>query len=201
SARTMYYQGLMAQLEGQLEAALEHLAAAARKQYPNYRPLSWKVIAASRAFDIATGKYPGSVTSSYSQLLGHPEVVGALKSALLAWNGHHAGEPDGLDSEQRTAVATAWQKLSIAGMQGLIDLRAVQEDNEAALRLNPNLLSARSSELFCLNYDDTLSAEEIYRQHCAAGDWMARAYPPRKRRFLNSRKANRALKVAYLSSD
>jgi predicted O-linked N-acetylglucosamine transferase (SPINDLY family) len=201
NARTLYYQGLLAQLDGQIGAALEYLAAAARKQFPAYRPLSWNVMAASRAFDIATGKYPGSGTSSYSQLLGHPEVIEALKRALQTWNGRHARELETLDTEQRTVVASAWQKLSIAGMQGLIDLQEVHAYNEAALRLNPNLLSARSSELFCLNYDDTLSAEEIYRQHCAWGDWMASTYPPRTRRFLNSRKASRPLKVAYLSSD
>lgn len=201
SARTLYYEGLLAQLDGNLGLALERLAASAGKQFPGYHPASRKVMAASKAFDIATGKYPGSTISSHSRLLGEPEVVQALESSLRGWSEETRAQQGTLNAEEKTLVASAWQKLSIAGMQGLIDLRRVLEFNERALQLNPNLLSARSSELFCMNYDHTLSAGEIYQRHCRAGDWLANAYPERKRRFLNSRVVKRALKVAYLSSD
>ena len=199
--RTLFYQALLAQIDGQLELALELLTESARRQFADYNPASWKVLAASRAFDTASGKYPGSGESSNARLLGEPAVVAALKSSLHHWDAVCARVAHSLETAERSSIANAWQKLTIAGMQGLIDLEACQAFNEKALALNPDLLSARSSEMFCLNYDGSLSVEQVFQRHLAIGDWMARKFPERKRRFLNARVADRPLKVAYLSSD
>lgn len=199
--RTLYYQALLAQLDQQLDSALKWLNESFRQQYPVYHAASWKVLAASRAFDTATGKYPGSGEASDARLLGEPDVVEALKHSLHQWDAECAELAHTFDAAERSAIANAWQKLTTAGMQGLIDLQACQLTIERALALNPDLLSARSSEMFCLNYDGSLSPEHIFQRHLAIGDWMARKFPERKRRFLNSRVADRPLKVAYLSSD
>ncbi len=201
NARTFYYHGLLAQMDGQPEVALDSLAQSARLQFPDYFPASWKVLAASKAFDIATGKYPGSGESSYARLLGEGPVVAALKSSLDSWDAAHASDAQTFSATERSVIATAWQKLSIAGMQGLIDLDACHAYNDKALALNPDLLSARSSELFCLNYDASLNADEIFQRHLAVGDWLAQKFPERKQRFFNSLVADRPLKIAYLSSD
>lgn len=199
--RTLYYQGLLAQLGGHLERALEYFTASASRQFADYRPASWKVLAAAKAFDTVIGKYPGSGESSNARLLGEPAVVAALKSSLDLWDADYAEVASTLSAAERTTIANAWQKLNIAGMQGLIDLETCHGFNDKALTLNPDLLSARTSELFCLNYDANLSAEQICQRHLAVGNWMAQQYPERKRKFLNSRVLDRPLKVAYLSSD
>lgn len=201
NARTFYYQGLLAQLEGHLERALEKFTESARQQFPDFRSTSWQVFAASKAFDTASGKYPGSGDSSYARLLGEPAVLAALRENLERWDAENASSLQTLSAAERAVIAAGWQKLSIAGMQGLIDLEACHASNEKALALNPDLLSARTSELFCLNYDASQSAEQIFRRHLEVGDWLAQHYPERKRRFFNSRVVDRPLKVAYLSSD
>ncbi|HET6565519.1 MAG TPA: hypothetical protein VFG52_08915, partial [Xanthomonadales bacterium] len=201
NARTLYYHGLLLQLDGQLEPALQQLTESARLQFPDYLPASWAVMGASKAFDNACGKFPGSDASNYSRLLGEAAVVNALKNRLERWEAalHQPVRSPG--KEERTTIANAWLKLTIAGMQGLINLDACHRYNDKALALNPDLISVRSSELFCLNYDAHLSAEEIFQRHRAMGNWLVEKFPQRNRRFFNSRLVDRPLKVAYLSSD
>ena len=69
------------------------------------------------------------------------------------------------------------------------------------LALNPDDDKAISNGLMSLNYDANSLAEQIAEAHRSAGHWYATHYPQRKRRFLNQRKADRTLRVAYLSSD
>ncbi|MDZ4731218.1 MAG: SEC-C metal-binding domain-containing protein [Xanthomonadales bacterium] len=199
--RTLYYQGLLAQLDGKLDVALDSFTLAARQQYPDFTLAAWPVLAATKAVEIAKGKYPGSTEQSFSKLLGAPDVVAALQTSLEQWDESQANQPQAPTAEEQSVIANAWCTLASAGMQGIIDTQACQAFNRKALELNPQHDAARASDLFALNYDAELTAGQIYQRHIAAGDWWAKSFPQRKRKFFNRRQADRTLRVGYLSSD
>lgn len=199
--RTLYYQGLLAQLDGKLDVALDSFTLAARQQYPDFTLAAWPVLAATKAVETAKGKYPGSTEQSFSKLLGAPDVVAALQSSLEQWDKSQANQGQAPGAEEQSLIANAWNTLASAGMQGIIDTQACQAFNHKALALNPFHDAARASDLFTLNYDADLTAEQIYQRHVAAGDWWANNFPERKRKFFNRRQPDRTLRVGYLSSD
>ncbi len=199
--RTLYYQGLLAQLNGQLDVALEKFKVAARQQFPGFTPSAWGVLAASKAIEIAKGQYPGSTEQSFFKLLGAPSVIAALQSSLEKWEKSQSSQESTLSKDEQALIGNAWHTLASAEMQGLIDTRACQLFSSKALELNPGHQAARASDLFALNYDAELTAAEIYQRHVAAGDWWVANFPERKRKFINRRQTDRALRIGYLSSD
>ena len=195
--RTLYYQGLRAQIDGKIPAALEHYAAAATHQFPDFSPATVRVMAASKAIDTARGKHPGSHRMDWALLLGQPAVVEALKVSLQHWDDQqhlNAGK-------ERSLVANAWYQLAAAQRQGMVDAEKCQHYCTQALQLNPDHQAARSTYLFTLNYDITKSPEEIYALHVTAGDWWAERFAERKQPFPNSRQEDKLIRVAYLSTD
>jgi predicted O-linked N-acetylglucosamine transferase (SPINDLY family) len=59
----------------------------------------------------------------------------------------------------------------------------------------------RASELFALNYSDTVTPEALFDRHKAFGEAMEKAYSPIVARFGNSRDPERRLRVGYVSGD
>jgi predicted O-linked N-acetylglucosamine transferase (SPINDLY family) len=59
----------------------------------------------------------------------------------------------------------------------------------------------RASELFVLNYSDTVTPEALFDRHKAFGEAMEKVYSPIVARFGNSRDPERRLRVGYVSGD
>lgn len=195
--RTLYYQALCLQLEGELETALRFYTAAARQQFPSYSTATLNVMAASKAIDTAMGKYPGSQSTGWESLLGHPTEVAALEKSLGRWDIQQSASKD----SERMIAANAWFKLAAISRQGLVDAEKCQHYCKKVLQLNPDHQLARSTLLFTLNYDTVKSPVEIHALHVSAGDWWGSRFPERQRAFLNPRQADKVLRVGYLSTD
>jgi predicted O-linked N-acetylglucosamine transferase (SPINDLY family) len=196
-ARTLYYQGLRAQIDGGIPEAIAHYAAAAAQQFPDFSPATVRVMAASKAIDTAMGKHPGSLRKDWALLLGQPAIVDALEANLENCDDRQL--PNG--GKERSMVANAWYKLAAARRQGMVDAEKCQYYCTRALQLNPDHQAARSTYLFTLNYDLGKSPEQIHALHVAAGDWWAGRFPERKYTFPNARQEDKVLRVAYLSTD
>jgi len=110
-----------------------------------------------------------------------------------------------LDATERV-LELAPDHASSLGMLSLLlrDHRFVPEVLEvlrAAIRADPNNLTYQSQELLLLNFDDGISAEELFRRHVEFGTRLEQTVPARFDRFLGSDDAGRRLRIGYLSGD
>jgi len=70
-----------------------------------------------------------------------------------------------------------------------------------ALSLNPHYAEAYSNLLFCLNYRSDTTQEELYKESLQWGDAFQQAPPSEKTNFANSLRADRRLRIGYVSPD
>ncbi|MES2283125.1 MAG: tetratricopeptide repeat protein [Pseudomonadota bacterium] len=72
---------------------------------------------------------------------------------------------------------------------------------ETALRLQPEKFDLQSTQLFLLNLDEKLSAEEVFERHAAFGRRMEAAFPVRFETPRGTATRDRRLKIGYVSGD
>jgi protein O-GlcNAc transferase len=116
------------------------------------------------------------------------------------------GELDEAVAKYRQALvlkpdyAEAHCNLAIVLMdQSKIDL-AVAEYRRA-ISLKPDYADAHSNLLFCLNYADAISSEEVYREAVCWNERYAFRYRPPDASYYNERSPDRRLRIGYVSPD
>lgn len=72
---------------------------------------------------------------------------------------------------------------------------------ETAVGLQPEKFDLQSTQLFLLNFDEKLSAEEIFQRHAAFGARMEKAFPVRFETRQQTAIRQRRLKIGYVSGD
>jgi protein O-GlcNAc transferase len=116
------------------------------------------------------------------------------------------GELDGAVASYRRSIilkpdhAGAHCNLAIALMdQGKLD-EAVAAYRQA-LVLKPDYADSHSNLLFCLNYVDDISNEEIYKESVCWNERHALRYRPSNVAYNNERRSDRRLRIGYVSPD
>ncbi|MES2399669.1 MAG: tetratricopeptide repeat protein [Pseudomonadota bacterium] len=112
------------------------------------------------------------------------------------------------DAEKAARCALTIDPLDVQALQILASiLRSLGFNDEAsltlnaALRIQPEKFDLQSTELFLLNFDEKLPAEEIFQRHAAFGARMEAAFPVRFKTRRDTAILERRLRVGYVSGD
>ncbi len=199
--RVEYYLGVALQLAGQLDAALDAYRIAIQKNAREpLSELEMDIEAAIEAYETAAGFDPVSTAQNPQKLVNAEAEYFALQSALSAWQNNRP-EHSGLSEEQVTRYGNAHYNLGCSDMVRFNCLRRAAEHFKACLAINPGHVQARCNHLFLLNYDEKITAEEIFRAHVDATKELRRIVGPALEKFHNNPNPDKPLKIAYLSSD
>ncbi|MES2189057.1 MAG: tetratricopeptide repeat protein [Pseudomonadota bacterium] len=112
------------------------------------------------------------------------------------------------DAEKAARCALDIDPLDVQALQILASiLRSLGFNDEAsltlkaALRIQPEKFDLQSTELFLLNFDEKLLAEEIFQRHAAFGARMEAAFPVRFKTRRDTAILERRLRIGYVSGD
>lgn len=139
-----------------------------------------------------------------SALRLRPDNIGAwINQAMLL---RKLDKPE--DAEMAIGRALAINPLDIDALWALSDIKRLLGFNDEALvplqtaiRLQPERFDLQSAELFLLNFDEELSAEESFQRHAAFGVKMEAALPARFEVRRQTAVRNKKLRIGYVSSD
>jgi protein O-GlcNAc transferase len=203
SGNTYYYQGLLLQLSGNLEKALtayRKSVIARHKENPVSPPptdAATHALAVIKAYQTATGSYPGAQARVDPHLLDQPDLIQLMMEALTRWDEEIQSTDQVLRGSQVQTLATAWSNLGLASL----GTEQSAEYFGKALELNPEHVLARENALFVLNYSTRLSRREIFKRHLRSAEYFQSLSSDEKPAFKNDPAPKRKLKIAYLSSD
>jgi predicted O-linked N-acetylglucosamine transferase (SPINDLY family) len=150
------------------------------------------------------GRYDESIACFHIALARDPTFADGW--ANLAWVESLAGRAKEAEHAARQAIrhdpdhANGHNNLGLALMRQS-RLREAETTLRRALALKPDFPLAHSNILFCLNYRDDLTAEQIFAEY---RDWdmrHGRALPPPSPTFDLDRTPKRRLRVGYVSPD
>jgi protein O-GlcNAc transferase len=193
------YANLVA-AQGDLRQAetLVRRALAARADFPQAHLLLSNVLDSQ-------GDAAGAEQALRAALAVNPQYAGAHYN--LAMLMRRLQRPDDALAAARDAAAADPQNADAQALFGslLIEhglaLEALAPLRQA-IALAPGNLELRSRELFLLNLDESLSAEALFRQHCAVGALLEQAVPARYAgRWTAPRDPQRRLRIAFVSGD
>lgn len=139
-------------------------------------------IALSQRPDYLGALYNFSVISN--QLRCYEDAEDAIREFL-------ALDPDNLDATQVLALALWGQTRWAESLEQFQLLR----------KKVPWSLELESKELFLLNYDETISPEELFRRHCEYGRRLEEGNPVRFRNYNGAIDPARRLRLGYVSPD
>jgi protein O-GlcNAc transferase len=201
-AKTHYSQGVICQLNGDLQGAIRsYRDAIIADEAVALDEEALMVEAAIELQETAAGQYPDSPNRDRSQLLDCEREKDILVEALSAWQKSRVQQPGKLPQAQINRYSTAWYNLGCAAMLDYGRLDESINYFQRAVEINPDHALARFNELFVLNYSPDQSPADIAAKHFEVGRWVGRLGINPKKSFLNQPNEDRALRVAYLSSD
>jgi len=198
-----YFNGVLAQLQGDPLAARKYYASAIRQQrlfakLDMLDDAAMRVATAIQLCETAAGNYPGSGRKSEAGMFGSSEALQQLESALLHWEANPATQTT---PELRGIHANAWYNLGCAALAGFTaDDRRIQLFRKA-LELDPGHLLARFNLAFAHNYSFSATQEEIFSVHLQAGQWLEQQFKTQPSLAKAADSATRRLRLAYLSAD
>ncbi len=204
-----YFSGVLAQLQGDMDAARRHYAMAICEQRSKAKEYAldeaaMTVATAIQLCETAAGNYPGSSTTAEEGMFGATEELRLLEVALLQWQ--EQTNPAEAPAETKRIHANAWYNLGCAALAGFTaDDRRVGLF-EKAIELDPGHLLAQFNHAFAHNYSYSKSPEQIFQAHLRAANWLESTHPPEAppegtRHALNRNEQARRIRLAYVSSD
>lgn len=203
---TAYYQGIIAQQQGQLEAAETAFAHALRSQgnisaERANDPRSLAVAASMQMCEVAAGNFPGSASRQAEGMFDCQAEMNWLKNRLLEWDEWVQASAVQPDRDICLTHSDAWYNLGCAEQAAYTadDRRIDYFDH--AIRLNPEHELARLNRAFCLNYSTRLTPDDIFRAHLAVGEWLQSRQPAKARGNACTTAGGSRLKIGYLSAD
>ncbi len=202
---TAYYRGIIAQQQGQLEAAEAAFAHALRSQgnisaeLAN-EPHALAVAASMQMCEVAAGNFPGSAARQPEGMFDCQAEMSWLKQRLLEWDEWVQASATQPDRDICMTHSDAWYNLGCAEQAAYTaDDRRI-EYFDHAVRLNPEHELARLNRAFCMNYSTRFNPDDIYRGHLDVGEWLQGRHPLKG--VGNARTASGSrLKIGYLSAD
>lgn len=200
-AGALYYEALVEQRFGSLEAAIDSYLSAARQLQPDLPEPAIKVFALLRACTSAQGEFPGSRMRGMQLLAAQPKLLQMLRDALEYWEEAVRLERLTPSDKELAVVSRGWFELGTASMMNYDSGAFSVQCFDRTLHWNPQHERARDNALLAMNYAPGYTAQQIFERHRKAGQWRQQQFPERRGRFENSRATDRPLRVAYLSSD
>lgn len=100
----------------------------------------------------------------------------------------------------RPSYAAAYNNIGEC-YKALGDVHAAVECYREALFREPYFHACRSNLLMVLNYDPTISPEQLFKEHCLYGELLRLESPPPYTSWPNTRDAARPLRIGYVSPD
>ena len=203
SPNTLFYKGLLLQLNGQTEAAFKALQRYQLSRIPGSPGKTQRtehladVLAAMQMCDIARGIHPGTRDRNPLLLLDHPAEMQRLENSLERLEKTIQSGEQPATSQEKEVLGRGWFKLGNASMQADERIRSLQE----AIEWNENLEQARENLLFNYNYSSRYSPKEISKAHEEAGRRLSGRISIPHTTPANDPDPDRPLRVGYLSSD
>jgi protein O-GlcNAc transferase len=199
-SRTFYYKGLLLQLSGRLNEALDDYKTSIVRRRTNNQevltPVESSVMAAQMAYRVAGGHHPGTRRVKRRGVLRNSKVLVLFRSCVEAWDEEVCGGSR-ISEKQARELSIAWRLLGLNGMGTEWGLQCFRN----SLKWNEHHEEARSNLLFALNYSPEISSQDIFQEHLESGRWFHQHNPERNSVFKNVPEREKNLKVAYLSSD
>jgi predicted O-linked N-acetylglucosamine transferase (SPINDLY family) len=118
-------------------------------------------------------------------------VLGKLAEAVSSYRQALTLKPDFIDAHLN--LGNAFMD------QGKLD-KAVSSYRQA-LTLKPDYADAQSNLFFCLNYQSNITQEEIYNESLQWGDRLLESIQATDRKYANSLRTDRRLRIGYVSPD
>ncbi len=199
---THHFGGILAQLAGDIEAAMAAYGQAAAARTP--MPLTDAEREAEAAVDLlatAAGHYPGSPGARSSTLADQPVVLQRAAQALDRWQSGWSESRGPLSTDQVRRYGFARYNLGCEFMNGVSRVDEATRQFENAIEIAPDLEHARVNRALMLNYTPGLSPESISTHHRDLGRWYRRVVGPPHSYPEASPLDGRPLRVGYLSCD
>lgn len=198
-----YFSGVLAQLQGDSDAARQYYATAIRLQRRNSKlteldAAAMSVATAIQLGEIAAGHYPGSPGKSAAGMFGSEAALQLLENALLHWE----GVVDAQRTPELSSIhANAWYNLGCAALADFTaDDRRIGLFRKA-LELDPDHLLARFNLAFACNYSFDADPAQIFAAHRESGQWLEQKFKSGSSLAFPASNTKRRLRLAYLSSD
>jgi predicted O-linked N-acetylglucosamine transferase (SPINDLY family) len=148
------------------------------------------------------GKLDDAIACYRQALHLKPKYAEAHRNLGIALKDQYKLDDAVVEFQRALALKPAFEVYSNLGatlqLQGKLDEAITHYQH--SLTFNPDYMAAYSNLLFCLIYDERLTADQLFAAH---QQWNIRygRNAPRRMSYANKRSAERRLKVGYVSGD